>query len=165
MMLDISRLFGISYLNNCFSVLQVLSIMDSSYHILKDMKVPSVRQFREKRKHDQELEAVLDYKEKISVNISFIGISLISSYPQVCEKIIFFSWPSRCFEFTLLPLFGRNCFLHVPRTQGLTCFRVWIIKSSPSKSHPCKSITSCTLPHILLSYLLIMNTEATQQAR
>lgn len=88
-MLDISRLFGISYLNNCFSVLQVLSIMDSSYHILKDMKVPSVRQFREKRKHDQELEAVLDYKEKISVNISFIGISLISSYPQVCEKIIF----------------------------------------------------------------------------
>lgn len=62
--------------------MKVLSIMDSSYHILKDMKVPSVRQFREKRKHDQELEAVLDYKEKISVNISFIGISLISSYPQ-----------------------------------------------------------------------------------
>ena len=66
--------------------MKVLSIMDSSYHMFKDMKVPSVRQFREKRKHGQELEAVVDYKEKISVNIPFIGISLINSCPQVCEK-------------------------------------------------------------------------------
>lgn len=66
--------------------MKVLSIMDSGYHMLKDMKVPSVRQFKEKRKHDQELDAVVDYKEKISVNIPFIGISLIDSYPQVCEK-------------------------------------------------------------------------------
>lgn len=151
------------HLLHCFAVLQVLSIMDSSYHILKDMKVPGVRQFREKRKHDQELKAV-DYKEKISFNIPFIGISLINSYPQVCEKTSFHYGYLAALNSPCSPLFCRNCFLCVQRTQELTCFRVWIIKSSPSKSHPCKLITSCTLPHTLLSYLLIMNTKATQWA-
>ncbi|KAA8547313.1 hypothetical protein F0562_003823 [Nyssa sinensis] len=60
---------------------KVLSIIDSSYHILNDVKDPRVR-FKEKRKHDQKEETFVDCKEKISVVIPFIGISLMNSYPQ-----------------------------------------------------------------------------------
>lgn len=63
--------------------MQVLCVIDSSYHILNDMKNSSVYQFREKRKHAQRQEKLVDYKEKISVVIPHVGISLINSDPQV----------------------------------------------------------------------------------
>lgn len=61
--------------------LQVLSIVDSTYHI------PSVPHFGEKKKVVQKQEKFLDYKEKFSVFISYIGISLINSGPEVCIYI------------------------------------------------------------------------------
>lgn len=56
----------------------MLSIVDSTYHI------PSVSHFREKKKLVQKQEKFIDYKEKFSVFISYIGISLINSGPEVC---------------------------------------------------------------------------------
>ncbi|PSS01845.1 Vacuolar protein sorting-associated protein like [Actinidia chinensis var. chinensis] len=62
--------------------IKVLSIVDSSYHVLNDAKNPRVPQFKGKRKHDLKQEMSVDFKEKISVAIPFIGISLINSHPQ-----------------------------------------------------------------------------------
>ncbi|XP_059429987.1 uncharacterized protein LOC132163636 isoform X3 [Corylus avellana] len=61
---------------------KVFCVIDSSYHILNDMKNSSVYQFREKRKHAQRQEKLVDYKEKLSVVIPYVGISLINSDPQ-----------------------------------------------------------------------------------
>ncbi|MCL7048774.1 hypothetical protein MKW94_010087, partial [Papaver nudicaule] len=56
---------------------KVLSIIDSSCHLVED--IPG---FKEKRKLDRKEEKIDDYSERISVHISFIGLSLINSYPQ-----------------------------------------------------------------------------------
>ncbi|KAE8077724.1 hypothetical protein FH972_016258 [Carpinus fangiana] len=61
---------------------KVFCVIDSSYHILNDMKNSSVYQFREKQKHAQRQEKLVDYKEKLSVAIPHVGISLINSDPQ-----------------------------------------------------------------------------------
>lgn len=60
-------------------MLQVLSIVDSSYHIY-----PSVI----KRKIAQNQPVFSEYKEKISINIPFIGISIMNSEPQVCKNVV-----------------------------------------------------------------------------
>ncbi|XP_059667459.1 uncharacterized protein LOC132312914 [Cornus florida] len=62
--------------------LKVLSIIDSSHHILIDMKDPRDPQIKENRKHDQKQETFVDYNEKISIAVPFIGISLMNSYSQ-----------------------------------------------------------------------------------
>ncbi|KAJ6753415.1 VACUOLAR PROTEIN SORTING-ASSOCIATED PROTEIN VPS13 [Salix purpurea] len=62
--------------------IKVLSIVDSSFHVLKDFKDPSSPWFREKTKHEQKQKDVFYYKEKFSVTIPYIGVCLINSYPQ-----------------------------------------------------------------------------------
>ncbi|XVF82463.1 hypothetical protein PTKIN_Ptkin16aG0050400 [Pterospermum kingtungense] len=61
---------------------KVLSIIDSTYHVLKDMKDRSTVRFQEKQKSEDKQEKSVDYKEKFSLTIPFIGISLVNSYPQ-----------------------------------------------------------------------------------
>ncbi|XP_022960657.1 uncharacterized protein LOC111461381 isoform X1 [Cucurbita moschata] len=68
------RMFHLSV--NAEGATKVLSIVDSTYHI------PSVPHFGEKKKVVQKQEKFLDYKEKFSVFISYIGISLINSGPE-----------------------------------------------------------------------------------
>ncbi|KAI3918818.1 hypothetical protein MKX01_042138 [Papaver californicum] len=61
---------------------KVLSIVDSSCHLVEDMKRTYFPGFKERRKLDQKEEKIDDYSERISVHIPFIGFSLINSYPQ-----------------------------------------------------------------------------------
>ncbi|KAG2700491.1 hypothetical protein I3760_06G000100 [Carya illinoinensis] len=61
---------------------KVLCVIDSSYHILNDIKNSSVYHSREKGKHSQKHEKLVDYKEKISFVIPHVGISLINHFPQ-----------------------------------------------------------------------------------
>lgn len=62
---------------------QVLSIIDSSYHVLNDLKRLHVPQLKENGKQAQEYESFVNYKEKVSVDIPFLGISLMNSHPEV----------------------------------------------------------------------------------
>jgi hypothetical protein len=64
----------------------VLGIVDSSFHVLKDVKDPSPPWFREKTKHEQKQKDVFYYKEKFSVTIPYIGVCLINSFPQVMDN-------------------------------------------------------------------------------
>ncbi|XP_027357140.1 uncharacterized protein LOC113866515 [Abrus precatorius] len=61
---------------------KVLSVLDSNYHILDDVKKSSASLAAEKRLYDHNLFRASDYKEKISISVPYIGISLIDSYPQ-----------------------------------------------------------------------------------
>lgn len=65
------------------SILQVLSIVDSSYHILKDIKSQANLRGQEQRKQEQKQEKLVNYRERFSFNIPCIGVSMINSYPQV----------------------------------------------------------------------------------
>ncbi|KAI3958319.1 hypothetical protein MKW98_011007 [Papaver atlanticum] len=60
---------------------KVLSIIDSSCHLVEDMKGTYFHGFKERRKLDPKEEKIDDYK-RISFHISFIGFSLINAYPQ-----------------------------------------------------------------------------------
>lgn len=62
--------------------MKVLSIIDSSCHILEEVKSQSSILLKKKKESQEGVEMFLDYREKVSVKISFIGISLIDSYPQ-----------------------------------------------------------------------------------
>ncbi|KVH90901.1 hypothetical protein Ccrd_007067 [Cynara cardunculus var. scolymus] len=57
--------------------LKVLSIIDSSYHVFDDIKSP-----HSPRLYDQKQESSVLYKERLSIAIPFIGISVMSSQPQ-----------------------------------------------------------------------------------
>ncbi|KAK1396810.1 putative Vacuolar protein sorting-associated protein [Heracleum sosnowskyi] len=61
---------------------KVLNIVDSSCHILNDLKGPRVTSSNVKGKQDHKQEASAHYKEKLSFFIPFIGISVMNSYPQ-----------------------------------------------------------------------------------
>ncbi|KAK7300278.1 hypothetical protein RJT34_11120 [Clitoria ternatea] len=61
---------------------KVLSVLDSNYHFLNDVKKSSVPHTAEKRLYDHNLVRASEYKEKISIFVPYIGISLIDSYPQ-----------------------------------------------------------------------------------
>ncbi|XP_044509521.1 uncharacterized protein LOC123228248 isoform X4 [Mangifera indica] len=71
---------------------KVLSIIDSSYHILNDEKNPTNMQYQEKKKQEQKQEKFVNYSERFAFNIPYIGVSLINSYPQellfACAKNI-----------------------------------------------------------------------------
>ncbi|XP_021760935.1 LOW QUALITY PROTEIN: uncharacterized protein LOC110725772 [Chenopodium quinoa] len=60
--------------------IKVLSIIDSSCHVLEEVKSPS--SISSGKKENKGVEMNIDYKEKVSVKISFIGISLMDSSPQ-----------------------------------------------------------------------------------
>lgn len=64
-----------------FSSIQVFSIIDSSYHVMKDMK--NQTQIRSQGKDEQKQDNLAIYRERFSLNIPYIGISVIDSYPQV----------------------------------------------------------------------------------
>ncbi|RDY14648.1 putative vacuolar protein sorting-associated protein 13A, partial [Mucuna pruriens] len=61
---------------------KVLSVLDSNYHIFNDVKKSSVPHATVKRLYDHNLVRASEYKEKISIFVPYIGISLIDSYPQ-----------------------------------------------------------------------------------
>ncbi|XP_061363844.1 uncharacterized protein LOC133307357 isoform X2 [Gastrolobium bilobum] len=61
---------------------KVLSVLDSNYHIFNDVRKSSVPHAAEKRLYDHNQVRPSEYTEKISIFIPYIGISLISSYPQ-----------------------------------------------------------------------------------
>ncbi|XP_045818799.1 uncharacterized protein LOC123911434 isoform X3 [Trifolium pratense] len=61
---------------------KVLSVLDSNYHTFNEVKKSSVPHASEKRLYDHSQVRPADYKEKISISIPYIGISLINSYPQ-----------------------------------------------------------------------------------
>ncbi|XP_057796881.1 intermembrane lipid transfer protein VPS13 isoform X2 [Salvia miltiorrhiza] len=68
--------------------IKVLSIIDSSYHVLNDLKRLHVPQLKDNGKLAQEYESFVNYKEKVSVDIPFLGVSLMNSHP---EEILFAS--------------------------------------------------------------------------
>ncbi|KAK7274520.1 hypothetical protein RIF29_15613 [Crotalaria pallida] len=61
---------------------KVLSVVDSNYHIFNDVKKSSVSHAAEKKLYDHKQVRPSEYKEKISISIAHVGISLINSYPQ-----------------------------------------------------------------------------------
>ncbi|KAL5715325.1 hypothetical protein ACHQM5_017158 [Ranunculus cassubicifolius] len=62
-------------------VVKVLSIMDSSY-LAKDLNDSCFSAINEKKRDDQKEEIFVDYCERMSVHLPFIGVSVINSYPQ-----------------------------------------------------------------------------------
>ncbi|XP_073032093.1 intermembrane lipid transfer protein VPS13 isoform X2 [Primulina eburnea] len=68
--------------------IKVLSIIDSNYHVLNDLKNLHVPPLKDNRKQTQKDGSSIVYKEKLSVDIPFIGISLMNSHP---EEILFAS--------------------------------------------------------------------------
>ncbi|KAF1899682.1 hypothetical protein Lal_00019812 [Lupinus albus] len=61
---------------------KVLGVLDSNYHVFNDVKKSSVPHTAEKRLYDHKQVRPSEYKEKISLFVPHIGISLINSYPQ-----------------------------------------------------------------------------------
>jgi hypothetical protein len=78
------KIISLTFGDNFFPI-QVLSVLDSNYHTFNEVKKSSVTHATEKRLYDHSQVRPADYKEKISISIPYIGISLISSYPQVIE--------------------------------------------------------------------------------
>ncbi|KAI9153087.1 hypothetical protein LWI28_005759 [Acer negundo] len=78
--------------NHAEGATKVFSIIDSSYHILKDMKNPTDLRSQGKREHEQKQDNFVAYRERFSFNIPYIGLSVINLYPQellfACAKNI-----------------------------------------------------------------------------
>ncbi|KAL8519790.1 hypothetical protein ACS0TY_010650 [Phlomoides rotata] len=62
--------------------IKVLSIIDSSYHVLSDLKRLHVPQLKDNGKQTQKCESFLNYKERFSIGIPFLGVSLMNSHPE-----------------------------------------------------------------------------------
>ncbi|KAK9079002.1 hypothetical protein SSX86_000671 [Deinandra increscens subsp. villosa] len=62
--------------------LKVLSVIDSSYHSFDDIKTPNSSRLNDKTEFDQRQESSVLYKERLSIAIPFIGISVMSAQPQ-----------------------------------------------------------------------------------
>lgn len=62
--------------------IKVLSIIDSSCHIVKDMKETSFFGLKEKQCVDQKQDCHADFTEMATLHLPFLGISLINSSPQ-----------------------------------------------------------------------------------
>lgn len=88
----------------------MLSIIDSSCHVLGEVKSSTSLVFGKKSDSTEVAEKLTHYKEKISVRISSIGISLINSYPQVilwiCSKE---AAAFRMFDIQLMRMASNNC--------------------------------------------------------
>lgn len=63
-------------------LLQVLSIIDSNYHVVNNLKGSGSLEFRDKEIFDQKTSNA-GYTEMFTIHLPFIGISLMSSTPQV----------------------------------------------------------------------------------
>nr|XP_043636090.1 uncharacterized protein LOC122607220 [Erigeron canadensis] len=62
--------------------LKVLSVIDSSFHSFEDIKTPHSPRLNDKREYDPRQENSVLYKERLSISIPFIGISVMNSQPQ-----------------------------------------------------------------------------------
>ncbi|KAK4403231.1 Vacuolar protein sorting-associated protein 13 [Sesamum angolense] len=67
--------------------IKVLSIIDSSYHVLNDLKSLHVPQLKDKGKQTQKYDSFVNYKERLSVDIPFLGISLMNSHPEIDNQL------------------------------------------------------------------------------
>lgn len=65
----------------------MLSIIDSSCHVLGDLRDGNSSAYVEKRRQNDGGENLVECEERISVTISSVGISLINSYPQVWLQV------------------------------------------------------------------------------
>ncbi|XP_057532669.1 uncharacterized protein LOC130810577 isoform X2 [Amaranthus tricolor] len=63
--------------------MKVLSIIDSTCHDLEDLRSPSSIFSGKKKETEDGVEMSLHYNEKVSIQMSFIGISLIDSYEEL----------------------------------------------------------------------------------
>lgn len=70
-------------LSDIFSIMQVLSVIDSSYHSFDEIKTPHSPRLNDRTEYDHRQESSVLYKERLSIAIPFIGISVMSSQPQV----------------------------------------------------------------------------------
>ncbi|XP_058779187.1 uncharacterized protein LOC131653133 isoform X2 [Vicia villosa] len=61
---------------------KVLSILDSNYHSFNELKKSNAPNATKRRLYDHSQVRPAEYREKISISIPYIGISLINSYPQ-----------------------------------------------------------------------------------
>ncbi|KAL3354105.1 hypothetical protein AABB24_018653 [Solanum stoloniferum] len=61
---------------------KILSIIDSSYHVLSGLKGPHIYESKDKKNQIVKHENSADCKERILVDIPYVGISLISSMPE-----------------------------------------------------------------------------------
>lgn len=64
-----------------------MSIIDSSYHVLSGLNGPHIYESKDKNqivKHDNSA----DCKERILVDVPYVGISLISSMPEVLSMVV-----------------------------------------------------------------------------
>nr|XP_027100369.1 uncharacterized protein LOC113719357 isoform X2 [Coffea arabica] len=70
--------------------IKVLSIIDSSHHVLNDLPTSDTFKFKIKQKEAQKRESFGPFNQRILVDIPFIGISLMNSYPEellfLCAK-------------------------------------------------------------------------------
>lgn len=66
------------------SILQVLTIIDSSYHDLKDIQETSFLDIKGKRKADDK---PVEFTERMTIHLPFIGLSLIDSSPQASLSV------------------------------------------------------------------------------
>nr|GEW57065.1 putative vacuolar protein sorting-associated protein 13E [Tanacetum cinerariifolium] len=62
--------------------LKVLSVIDSSYHSFDEIKTPQSPRLNDRTEYDHRQESSVLYKERLSIAIPFIGISVMSSQPQ-----------------------------------------------------------------------------------
>ena len=65
----------------------MLSIIDSTCHDLEDLRSPSSIFSGKKKETEDGVEMSLHYNEKVSIQMSFIGISLIDSYEVFFDGI------------------------------------------------------------------------------
>lgn len=68
--------------------IQILSIIDSNCHVLSGMKSPHISQSKDRNRHVLKHENSSDCKERILVDIPYVGISLISSMPEVPSIVV-----------------------------------------------------------------------------
>ncbi|KNA24149.1 hypothetical protein SOVF_018610 isoform A, partial [Spinacia oleracea] len=62
--------------------MKALSVIDSSCHVSEEVKCPSSISTGGEKESKEGVGMYLDYKEKVSVKLSFVGISLMDSSPQ-----------------------------------------------------------------------------------
>lgn len=63
----------------------MLSIIDSSYHVFRDLKDLSNNLTHKKRKPEQQRDNAV-YNERVSITIPYIGVSLINSNSKVLNE-------------------------------------------------------------------------------
>ena len=124
---------------------QVLSIIDSSHHVLNDLPTSDTFKFKIKQKEAQKRESFGPFNQKILVDIPFIGISLMNSYPEVCKNVSNFYIAAETIQLHGSVLIFL-CFYYVVGVALSLCkeFKNW-------------SYSECWSTKVLLAYLILAN--------